>query len=831
MREINFEKIISTRATYLGLTSVEAGWALEKFGFNERARSKSATWLKRLWGIVSEPMIALIFVTAILYFFLGEKIDAVILMSSIIPILFLEYLQEQRTDNAISALDKLMVGHCRVYRDGVLKEFETKYIVPGDLVYLTAGDKVSADGYLLNSPGLQADESMLTGESVSVVKSEITNHEHTGEEHRLYQGTLITSGEGYLLVDKTGVATAYGHLGSLLQNIESKQTPLQQKINRLVRGIAIGAIASALLVAGVLTVFHGWQEGVLGGLAIAMSLIPEEFPVVFSVFLIVGVWRMSRKNALVREMEMVETLGSATVICTDKTGTLTEGRMSLEKLYFHGEMIDVKNQKAQSDLAPIITASLLALEKVPIDPIEIEMHKFAESQGVDLNKFFNSRSLVADFSFSAETKMVHHVWQDENDGSFQYTAGAPESVIASCALSDGDRKKLIAVNEQVSNEGMRVIAVACKKCLPQKRLELTGLDFVGFLVMSDPARAGVKEAIEICQNAGIRIIMITGDNKLTAHSIAEHIGLKHNEEIIGGDEIEKMDESSLRAIVKDHNIFARVRPEHKFRIVEALQKNGEVVAMTGDGVNDAPALKKADIGVAMGLRGTEVARSASGIVLLDDNFTTIVSAVHEGRRIYDNLRHAFMFLFSFHLPIIGLAVVPLFLGQPLIFLPIHIIFLELICDPVSVLGFEKEKARRGLMTESPRPVSEPIVNPRLWRQILWQGMGILAVCLGFYYYFGWRMGDLDLGRTMTFAVLVWSQILLTFFSREWSQVKSNRLMLYIVGVLAAMLAVALLFAPMRAVFHFATIPAYLYSYMIIIPVFVMASVSFVVSKK
>lgn len=312
--------IFPIRSTYQGLTAAQAESAIGKHGYNERPRSKKKTWPHRLWGIVSEPMFALIFFTAVVYFFIGEKTDAVILLCSIIPILFFEYLQEQRTDTAISALDKLMISHCRVYRDGKLTEVEARYLVPGDLVYLTAGDKVPADGVLLNSPGLQADESMLTGESVSVVKAEISNRDQAAEEHRLYQGTLITSGEGYLLVDKTGIATAYGHLGSLLLNIESKQTPLQQKIHRLVRGVAIGAAVAAFLVAGVLTIFHGWEEGILGGLTIAMSLIPEEFPVVFSVFLIVGVWRMSRQNALVREMEMVETLGSATVICTDKTG-------------------------------------------------------------------------------------------------------------------------------------------------------------------------------------------------------------------------------------------------------------------------------------------------------------------------------------------------------------------------------------------------------------------------------------------------------------------------------------------------------------------------------
>jgi len=835
MNDISFANIINESATYKGLTSKQASEALKEYGFNERPRLKKKNWFKRFWRIVSEPMMALIFITAIIYFFIGEKLDGVILIFSLFPIVFFEYLQENRTDKAIEALDNIMIDHCRVYRDGEIVEIETKMLVPGDLVYLTAGDKIPADGYLLNSSGLQIDESMLTGESVSVVKAQAFKFENLKEENYLFQATLLTTGEGYMLVEKTGVHTSYGKLGNLLENINQKETPLQKKIHRLVKGIAMLAFLVSAAIAIILTHFYGITDGVLGALTIAMALIPEEFPVVFSVFLIMGVWRMSKQNAMVREMEMVETLGSATVICTDKTGTLTEGRMSLVKVFYKDRLISmenkIKDKSLRQEISFLLNDALLALERVAVDPIETEVQRFAENFGFNLNKFYGEKKLLADSSFNSETKMVHHIWREQNNVCNQYTAGAPEMVIKSCDLTEIEKEKLNRVNEDVSSKGLRVIAVAKRICNESGAVELSNLDFVGFLIMRDPPRAGVKEAVKICQNAGIRIIMLTGDNKLTAKSIAKSIGLNHNEKIFSDGELELASDEELCEIVKKYDIFARVRPEHKYRIVEALQKNGEVVAMTGDGVNDAPALKKANIGVAMGQRGTEVARFASGIVLLDDNFSTIVQAVREGRRIYYNMKRAFLFLFSFHLPIMLIALIPLLFGEPLIFAPIHIIFLELICDPVSVLGFEKEKARKGLMTEKPRPSNEPLVNPRLWFLVLIQGLSITALCLAFYYLFGIKINNLDLGRTVVFAVLVWSQILLILFSREWAQVKSNRLMLYLVLILLGALMLVLSFSAIRNVFHFVAIPLNLSAYLIFIPVVLMFFLGLVSKNK
>ena len=812
--------VFPSKDNYKGLSVEQAKERLKIYGRNERPKKKNKTAFKRAWDIFTEPMMFLILATAGVYFFVGDTTETIIFLLAIIPIGLMEFFQEKRTDDTIEALDKMMVESCKVYRGGKLLTLEVGEIVPGDLIYLTAGDKVMADGYLLRSKGLMVDMSLLTGESLAVVKEQFPDkYENFSEEkNKVFQGTLVVQGEAELLVEATGSFTAYGRLGILLQSIEKQKTPLQKKINRLIRLVAMVAITTAVMVGVVLVFKYGLKDGILGALTMAMSLVPEEFPVVFSVFLIMGVWRMAKNKAMIREMAMVETLGSATVICTDKTGTLTEGRMSLKKMYYQGEILTTEElKKNPGSFNQLIETSILALEQVAIDPIEIEMQKIAEIHGIDLEKFFATRQLITEEPFSSETKTVHHLWKEKNDGCAQYSAGAPENIIAFSAMNEEDRKKAMLAYENLAGEGYRVIGVAKRDCAEKDKVCFQGMEFIGLLAMSDPPRAGVAQAIQTCQHAGVKIYMITGDNKLTAHNIAESIGLKHNDEIISGVELEKMSPEALKEAVKRYNIFCRVKPEHKFSIVEALQSHGEIVAMTGDGVNDAPALKKADIGIAMGQKGTEVARAAAGIVLLDDNFTTIVKAVHEGRRIYQNLRQAFAFLLSFHLPIVGLALLPVLFGSPLVFLPIHVIFLELICDPASVLGFEKEKAHHNIMNEPPRPSDEPLINPKLWKQVLIKGLAILAVSFGLFYYYGIFLNNLDLGRTMAFGSLVISQSLLILFTREWEQIKSNSLLTGISLMTILVLFAIIMIPTTNALFHFRPLNVVQYLLILIVP--------------
>lgn len=808
-----------TSKTYKGLTSAEAREKIKQHGLNIRRAVKQKKWYRRLLKIVSEPMILLILATAVVYYFIGDQLEAIILLGSIIPIILMEFAQESKTDEAIKVLDKMITEYCMVFRDGQIKKLEAKFLAPGDLVYVTAGDKIAADGYLLNSFGLQIDESILTGESVSAVKAEVAEKaDKIKDENKIFQGTLVNQGEGYMVVEKTGNNTEYGKLGDLLEKIVSLQTPLQKKIHHLVRYVALVAIVFAVFICLFLTIKNGWTNGLLGGLTIAISLIPEEFPVVFSVFLIMGVWRLTKEKALVREMAMVEQLGSATVICTDKTGTLTEGKMTLEKIYFADRLLTLEQAKMhKADFEHFLKTTLLSLEQIAVDPIELETQRFAKELGIDAQKFYDEHVLVEDVPFDAKTKLISHIWKDKNDGYFQYTAGAPEFVLKYSDTSAKEKEKIEKILEENSAEGFRIVAVSRKGIKKDETVSLTNLKFVGLLIMSDPPREGVKEAIEMCQKAGIRIIMITGDNKLTAHSIAEQINLKHNENILSGSELEKLSPDALYEAIKHHDIFARVLPEQKYLLVEALQKHGEIVAMTGDGVNDAPALKKANIGVAMGQRGTEVARAASGMVLLDDNFSSIVNAVKEGRRIYDNIRQAFVFLFSFHIPIIGLATLPLLFGQNLIFSPIHIIFLEMICDPAAVLGFEREKARKNLMHESPRPAKEPLINPALWKKILLQGFSITAVSFIFYYYFVIHLKQVELGRTLTFGSLILSQIFLILVSREWEQIKTNKFLFYVSIITIGFLLASIYLPFLRNIFYLTPLAWEQLSIMIALP--------------
>lgn len=824
-----FMEVIKNRE-YKGLSTAEAKNLLAKFGPNARPPIQHKGWFKRFWDIFSEPMMVLIIAGSVVYFLMGNIYEAIILLCTIAPIGLMEFFQESRTDNAIKILDQMAVEVCQVYRDGEIKKMESRYIVPGDVVYITAGDKIPADGYVLNSPGLTVDESILTGEAITVIKGEAGNAEFL-EENKVWQGTLATQGEGYLFVESTGLQTKYGKLGSLLQNITKIKTPLQQKIHGLVRQVAFVAIIVAVMVTITLTITHGWQSGILGGITMAMSLIPEEFPVVFSVFLIMGVLRLAKQKSLVREMVMVETLGSTSVICADKTGTLTEGRMSLVQVFHNGKIASAtditKNKK--EEFKKIFTTAALALEQVAIDPIEIEIQNVCRLLGLNLKEVFSSHRLIYDSSFSAKTKMVHHIWQDPEGKITQYTAGAPEFVLNGCEISDSEKKQALSAMETAAGNGYRVIGVAKKDTKSTDKESSRGLQFIGLLIMSDPPREGVKEAIETCQKAGIRVIMITGDNKLTAHNIAENIGMEHIEEILSGDELSKLSPNALVEKVKTHSIFARVQPEQKYLIVEALQTTGASVAMTGDGVNDAPALKKANVGIAMGKRGTDVARAAAGIVLTDDDFSSIVNAVREGRRIYDNMRHAFAFLFSFHIPIVGLAVVPLLTGEPLVFSPVHIIFLELICDPASVLGFEREKARHNLMNEPPRSINEPLIDKGMWGVIIIRGLAILAVSLGFYYY-GLAQGGAEMGRTLSYAVLIISQSLLIIFTRELSQIRANRLLL-IIALLTFGFMNIILFVPIaRDIFKFVPISIDDYAYIILIPLCVMVIAGFLTKK-
>lgn len=787
-------------ASYQGLSSLDAEVRTKEYGKNIRPGRRHKSSFQLIWSIISEPMLLLLIATTVIYFFIGTHLETLIFALSIIPIILIEYFQERRTDRALEMLDNILVEECRVFRDGALVKMPIKGLVPGDLVYISAGDKVPGDGVIIRSPGLLIDESVLTGESMPVIRVQYAK-EASGE-NKVLQGTLVVQGEAQAVILATGGETQYGKLGNLLANITEEQTPLQKKVHALVKQLAIAAIIIALFIGMVVGREQGLLKGILGSLTIAMSIIPEEFPIVFSVFLIMGVWRLSKRNALVRKMVMVETLGSVTTICVDKTGTLTEGNMSLEKIYFEGKIIDVSSIKEIQPLTPLIEATLLAFERVAIDPMEIEMQRFAKAKKIFSDNFFENFKQTKSSSFNATTKLTHHIWQGPDKSCYQYSAGAPESVVGYCDLNDRDCIDVKTAYEKMAAEGYRVVAIAkTETAIDCNEFVNSKMKFAGLIAMSDPPRFGVKDGLAVCKAAGIKVMMITGDHALTAKSIAGRIGMDIKGRVIEGHELTTMTRDKLQEVVENNTIFARIQPDQKYLIVEALQANEEIVAMTGDGVNDAPALRKATIGIAMGKKGTAVAREAAGIILLDDNFLTIVKAIEEGRRIYDNLRQAFAFLFTFHLPIIGLAIIPLFLGQGLYFLPIHIIFLELFNDPITVLGLEHDPLSRGAMLEKPRSADEPLINRQIWWRIIWHAAGILGVTLWFYGYGFWHH-DLNLGRTMSFMALVMSQLILILINRDITQVKQNKLLMFMVILTGICVSLVMEVPVINRLFHF-----------------------------
>jgi Ca2+-transporting ATPase len=815
MLEEKLASIFADTKSYRGLSSFQAQEALEKHGFNLREWKSDRNWRKRLFAIITEPMILLILATAFVYLFIGEKLETIIFFASIIPIAFINYFQQRRADRALDELGKIVEEYCKVYRDNKLITEKVKNLVPGDLVFLTSGDKVPADGALLTGSGLMVDESLLTGESTStpkIPKSEKQN-ENNHNFSRLFQGTLITQGEGNFLVMTTGLNTEYGKIGSLMEKITKEHTPLQKKINSFIKKIALIAVLFAVMIGIFLVMLYGWRDGLLGGLTMGISLIPEEFPIVFSVFLVMGVWRMAKQKALTRNMTTVETLGSATVVCVDKTGTLTEGRMSLQKIFYNHNVFEIKSATDTKIFGDFMRDAVLAMEKEATDALEIETQRYAGQIGLDAEKIFSGYELINEAPFDANTKMVHHVWRNkQNQETRQYSVGAPESIFEICDMTEAEKIEANQANDDFAKNGLRVVAVAVSKNdSARESIAQNNLQFRGLLAMSDPPRVTAKQSVKMLQQAGIRIIMITGDSHLTASAIAERVGIKNHKKVLYGNDLAKMSPAALRQAVSEYSIYARIKPEQKFLIVEALQQNKEIVAMTGDGVNDAPALKKADIGVAMGMRGTEVAREASDMILLDDDFFTIANAVKEGRKIYRNLQQSFSYLISFHLPIVGLAIFPLFFGDPLIFLPIHVIFLELICDPASVLGFEREKAPKNIMSQKPRPTGEPLIPMGLWLKVIIQGVAIFAVSIGFYLFFVFVKGDHAMARGLAFIALIVSQIMLIFLSREWYQIKNNAVLI-IIGVATYIALTFIVFVPsLRALFRLAIVSPYLYA--------------------
>lgn len=670
-----------------GLTQQEARDRLAADGPNELPGTKKQNFWHILFGVVREPMFVLLIACGLLYLLLGDVQEAVMLMGFVVVIIGITFYQEQKTERALEALRDLSSPRALVVRGGVQQRIAGREVVRGDILLLTEGDRVPADAVLLSAANVSADESLLTGESVPVRKvvwdGRMTQTRPGGDDQPfVYSGSLIVRGQAAAQVRATGLNTEIGKIGRALQTLEAEDTSLQRQTRRLVRNFAlIGAAMCAVVV-----VVYGWMQsdwlhGLLAGLTLAMAVLPEEFPVVLTIFLALGAWRIAQKHVLTCRVPAVEMLGGATVLCTDKTGTLTENRMTVTHLMVGDDLagIDPAAHALPEAFHELVEFGILASPVSPFDPME-----------------------KAIFAMS-------HVWRSKSKKAFIIAAkGSPEAIADLCHLSGSQLQELDSRIKRMADLGLRVLAAA------RAEFEDTGLPleqhdfqfrFAGLFGLADPIRAEVPEAVKECGAAGIRVIMITGDYPGTALNIARQIGLTPADNVITGSDLDSMDDAELAQRIKTTCIFARAVPEQKLRIVAALKANGEIVAMTGDGVNDAPALKAAHIGIAMGGRGTDVARESAALVLVDDNFASIVAAVRMGRRVYENLKKAMAFTFAVHLPIAGMSLIPVFPGWPLALFPVHVLFLELIIDPACTIVFEMENEEGDIMNRPPRTLA------------------------------------------------------------------------------------------------------------------------------
>jgi Ca2+-transporting ATPase len=765
-----------------GLTSAEAARRLAAEGPNRLPARESRGTAKIAVQVVREPMLLLLFAAAGLYLVLGDVHEALVLAASIVVVVAITVLQERKAERALEALRDLSSPRALVVRDHEPMRIAGADVVRGDLVILGEGDRVPADAHLATGAGLTLDESLLTGESLAVEK-------RGGDA--VFSGTLVVKGQARAEVFATGPSSELGRIGVSLATLESGKTALESETARIVKLAAAAAVALSAAMAGAHFLLRGdWIASLLAGLTLAMAILPEEFPVVLAVFLALGAWRISRRGVLTRRMPAIEMLGAATVLCVDKTGTLTENRMSV---------VDTP--------ASAVDTAALACPLDPHDPMDRAIVAAASAPALRLR---GEATLEKAYPLSDRFLAVCNVWRVPGGRLRVAIKGAPETVLALC----GDPGASEALQEAAAR-GMRLLAVADADWDSSPLDDPAGYPFrfAGFVRLADPLRASAPAAVAQCRAAGIRVVMITGDYPGTALRIAGDAGIDTRSGALTGRELAAMDDAALAQAVRRVNVFARVRPEHKLRLVQAYRAAGEVVAMTGDGVNDAPALKAAHIGVAMGRRGTDVAREAAHLVLLEDDFGSIVETVRLGRRIYDNIRNAMRYIISVHVPTAGMSFLPLVLGGPLFLFPVHVVFLEFVIDPACTLVYEAEKTDARVMQRPPRGPREPLFNLDMLLVSLALGVTMLLAVLAVYawaLHAGYTDGET---RAAAFAAIVAANVALIFVTRSRSRGalamlrEPNPALWWISACALGALLAAIYVAPVAAVFRFAPIGA------------------------
>jgi len=764
----------------IGISQKEAADLLQKDGYNELPSSKPKSVFNIAFGVVKEPMFLLLVACGTLYLVLGDVQEGLMLLSFVFVVMGIEFYQEKKTEKALDALKDLASPRALVIRDGETIRIPGREVVKGDIVILQEGDRVPADGFVLKSNNLQADESLLTGEPVPVRKREWYEGDNTfipgGDDLPVvYSGSMIVQGNGLVKVIAVALNTEIGKIGKALDSVKEEPTQLKREMGTLVKRLALIGTLLCILVITIYTITRGdLLKGFLAGITLAMAMLPEEFPVVLTIFLAMGAWRMSKKSVLTRKPAAIETLGSATVLCTDKTGTLTQNKMTVTRLYNGSDFTSIVSGDTFSEpFHEIIEYGILSSQVNPFDPMEKAIINIGDQFLKNSEHIHTDWVMEKEYPLSKDLLAMSRVFS--NTGTKERVIavkGAPEAIFDLCHLNGGRKSIYEKAVGEMASEGLRVLGVAratlASGDLPSIQHDFD-LEFVGLIGLSDPIRKNVPDAVKECYNAGIRVIMITGDYPVTATNIGKDIGIKNPELVITGPELKEMTEEALCERIKVVNIFARVVPEQKLIIVNALKKNKEIVAMTGDGINDAPALKASNIGIAMGEKGTDVAREASSLVLMDDNFASIVGAVKMGRKIFDNLQKALGYIFAIHVPIAGLSLIPvLFADLPLILWPVHIVFLELIIDPACSMIFEAEREEKNVMSRPPKDINEPFFGARKIFFSCMQGVGILIITL-LIYFLGLKMGYTEKEvRTLTFVTLIVSNIAVIISNRSWT---------------------------------------------------------------
>jgi len=802
------------------LSNKEVKKRLARDGYNELTSAKKKNIFQIIRWVIQEPMLLLLIACGILYLFLWDIQEAILLLSSILFIIALSIYQENKTEKAIEALKDLSSPRALVIRNGEQIRIPGREVVKDDIVILYEGDKIPADCIVLRSRSCSVDESLLTGESVPVRKSASEKIDYMwfrpgwDDQPFVFSGTMIVQGQCVVRVISIGIQTEMWRIGKALDDIKTEKTTLQKEIKKIVTMAFIIAVVLCLIIIIAYGIINqNWIQGLLSWLTLAMGIIPEEFPIVLTVFLAIGAWRMSKKNVLTRKMAAVETLGAATVLCTDKTGTITWNKMTVKKLYTNKKFFDIQdNQNIPEEFHTLVEYWILASKKDPFDPMEKALIYLWHN--ID-SEHIHDFTLIQEYPITKDLLALSHIWKEPKNNHLTIASKwAPETIIELCHLNSKQTKEIMQQFESMAKEWLRVLWVAKAKIqgekLPKSQTELT-FEFIGLIGWIDPIRETVPQAIQECYRAWIRVIMITGDYPTTAQHIAKEIWLTHPEHVILWEELTSLSEKKLLEKIEKANILARVAPEEKLIIINLLKKQGHFVAMTGDWVNDAPALKAAHIGIAMWQRGTDVARESSAIVLLDDDFSSIVQWIRMGRKIFDNLKKAMIYIVSVHIPYAGMIILPIFLWRPVIFYPIHVVFMELIIDPACSVIFEGEKEESDIMSRLPRNPKESLFGRRTLFFSILQWLVVLVMTLTIYRAFK-KNGQSEIAtNTATFITLVIGNLSLILVNRSRTHsiihmFKVKNKILFPILIWTILCLIAIVYIPSIAnIFHFTSI--------------------------